>query len=260
MAHLQQKTFVQSVVSNFETDFIEQCSVLEIGAYDVNGSIRGIIPAKKYIGLDLVSGPGVDIVYDGIHFSRELSDFCISISCECFEHNPFWDKSLQSMIERTSKGGIVIFTCASRGRVEHGTSRTDPSISPGTSDSGIDYYKNLHEEDFRSRFDFDDIFSDYFFLFHKKSHDLYFYGQIKGRGVDHFRPNARKIKERALVDILNAEKETKSPNFFRVVLDTIDYPIRTMLINFPNDDLYQRYMIFKLKNLRKLREFFRGRL
>jgi len=38
-------------------------TIVEIGALDVNGTLRDFCPkGARYFGLDLVSGPGVDVV------------------------------------------------------------------------------------------------------------------------------------------------------------------------------------------------------
>jgi hypothetical protein len=76
------------------------------------------------------------------------------VSTECFEHNPFYLETLVNMIRLTRKGGAVLFTCASRGRGEHGTARTSPDASPGTQTRGWNYYRNLVESDFTSKVDF----------------------------------------------------------------------------------------------------------
>ena len=47
------------------------------------------------------------------------------------------------MVESASLGGIVIITCATTLRPEHGTTRTSVHESPGTSSVGWDHYKNV---------------------------------------------------------------------------------------------------------------------
>jgi hypothetical protein len=73
-------------------------------------------------------------------------------------------------------GGVVIMTCATTGRVEHGTTRTDPAFSPGTSSLGWDYYRNLTQADFERALPIADMFNSYAFYVGRTSHDLYFWG------------------------------------------------------------------------------------
>jgi SAM-dependent methyltransferase len=155
--------------------------VLEIGSYDVNGTTRNVFErVTEYLGVDLAPGPGVDLVSFGHKVSLPDGSFDITISAECFEHDEHWIETFKNMVRLTAPGGVVIFSCASSGRPEHGTRRSDPKLSPGTQDIGLDYYKNLNESDFRSNFDFDQIFSRHKFWFLKNHGDLYFIGQKLG--------------------------------------------------------------------------------
>jgi hypothetical protein len=70
-------------------------------------------------------------------------------------------------------GNLVVFTCATEGRPEHGTTRTTPADSPFTLE--WDYYRNLTEQDFRV-LDLDRIFREYGFSVNENSKDLYFWG------------------------------------------------------------------------------------
>ena len=69
-------------------------------------------------------------------------DLCIS--CECFEHNPFYLKNFHEMINYTNSNGVVLFTCATIGRHEHGTTATNPEHSPASAKK-FDYYKILSQ-------------------------------------------------------------------------------------------------------------------
>jgi hypothetical protein len=72
-----------------------------------------------------------------------------------------------------------VFSCATTGRKEHGTPRSEPQSSPLTVGLGWEHYKNLEEKDFRNEIDFDSIFSEYEFSNDLNVCDLYFYGVKK---------------------------------------------------------------------------------
>ena len=49
----------------FETymDESKEATIVDIGAQDVNGSLRSVAPkGASYVGVDFVAGPGVDVV------------------------------------------------------------------------------------------------------------------------------------------------------------------------------------------------------
>lgn len=170
MSHAQQIDAAKLMAKAF--NFNSDCSVLEIGSYDVNGTVRAIFASDDYVGVDLISGPTVDKVISGheINFNRKF-DFVISF--ECFEHNPHWELTLKKMIESVNHNGYIFITCASKGRIEHGTARTNPSHSPGTSSIGWNYYKNLEEKDFTKLLKDNSKVSDYLIYTQKNTYDLY---------------------------------------------------------------------------------------
>ena len=154
MAHFQQLKFVETISLHMNKNQDWQgIKLLEVGAHDVNGSIRQFFVGSDYTGVDLSEGEGVDIVASGHELDLPDASFDISISCECFEHNPEWVGTFSNMHRMTQQGGVVIISCASKGRPEHGTTRTSPEASPGTQDIGWDYYKNLSQRDFDKHFD-----------------------------------------------------------------------------------------------------------
>jgi SAM-dependent methyltransferase len=175
MAHPQQLQFIKSIACSISKD-TELMKIIEIGSYDVNGSIRQFFPNTHYLGVDLTEGPGVNLVCEGNKVSHPNNTYDISLSCECFEHNPNWWDTFMNMYRMTKEGGIVIFTCATTGRPEHGTTRTSPQSSPGTQSLNWDYYQNLTQDDFEGLANFDKLFESHFFLVNKNSHDLYFFG------------------------------------------------------------------------------------
>jgi hypothetical protein len=176
MSHVNQLSIVKKISESI-TKNSNGLEVLEIGAHEVNGSVRSFLETNNnYVGLDLISGPGVDIVASGHDFGS-TGTYDITIACEVLEHNPYWLETVYNMIRITKPGGLVIITCASTGRVEHGTFRTNPVESPGTSESGWHYYKNISEKVFKNRVNIENHFKSYIIKYVSQSSDLYFVGE-----------------------------------------------------------------------------------
>ena len=180
MAHFQQLQFVQILARHLAPDWTG-LRVLEIGSADVNGSIRPFFAGSLYTGVDLAPGPGVDLVGSGDTLALPDEHVDLAISCECFEHNPRWCETFMNMHRMTKPGGVVLMTCASRGRLEHGTARTRPEESPGSQSVGWDYYRNLSRADFERRLDLKALFEAHAFFLNAVPHDLYFVGRKPGR-------------------------------------------------------------------------------
>lgn len=171
MAHPEQREYFNKIKAQ-HPQFFSGVSVIEIGSLNINGTVRDFFEATSYLGVDVSAGPGVDLVMEGQNVKLPKHTFDIAVSAECFEHNPHWKATFKNMA-RLAKAA-VIFTCASEGRAEHGTTRTTPQDSPFTLE--WDYYQNLNEKDFREAFDLDSMFQQYEFEYNPHSHDLYFYG------------------------------------------------------------------------------------
>jgi SAM-dependent methyltransferase len=216
----------------------ETLKVLEIGSYDVNGTIRDIIGAcESYTGVDLVDGPGVDLVGFGHELKFASESFDLTLSAECFEHDPHWAKTFLNMIRLTKSNGIVAFTCASLGRPEHGTLRSDPSLSPGTQSLTLDYYRNLVETDFRNTIELEDFFSNYLFYYNHLSWDLYFMG-IK-RSLDS--NNALRIE---LPSFLEIEKQTRRMRFrHRIIRWPLRISLRFLPISIYNEIAFRYWKV-----------------
>ena len=129
MAHPEQFEFVVLVRTLFPAFFTGK-KVLEIGSLDINGSIRDFFSGCDYTGLDIAPGKGVDVVCEGQLFDAPEASFDVVISCEAMEHNPFWVETVSNIFRLAKPGGLVIVSCATVGRAEHGTTRTSGSDSP----------------------------------------------------------------------------------------------------------------------------------
>lgn len=171
MSHQSQLDFVKSVKDRFPNKFNNK-KVLEVGSLNINGTVRIFFDNCDYLGIDIGPGKDVDLVCAAHELDTPNDTFDTAISCECFEHDKYWVRSFKKMYDVTKPGGLVIFSCATTGRAEHGTTRTSPADAPFTND----YYRNLTAEDFEGAFDMDKMFEEYHFAGNKWPADLYFYG------------------------------------------------------------------------------------
>ena len=172
MSHPEQMHYISKLKNKFPM-FFENLKVLEIGSLNINGTIRVFFKNCNYLGVDLGEGKDVDYICEGQKLEFESNSFDVTASCECFEHNPYWIETFKNMFRMTKNNGLIIMTCATLGRAEHGTKRTSPENAPLLI---WDYYKNLTEEDFKKEFNLDLMFSEYSFEINNNSKDLYFYG------------------------------------------------------------------------------------
>lgn len=179
MSHPEQLAFFQAVRDR-NAAFVADAKVLEIGSYDVNGSVRKVFEdAGEYVGVDLAEGPGVDVVAYGHEVDHPDGTYDLTVSGECFEHDPHWRDTFANMARLTRAGGLLAFTCASHGRPEHGTRRSDVTDSPGTQAEGMDYYRNLVAADF-AQLPLAEWFSEWRFWYMPTTFDLYFAGVRHG--------------------------------------------------------------------------------
>jgi SAM-dependent methyltransferase len=181
MAHAAQLEFVALLASRLPAYF-SNAKVLEIGSLVIDGTVRGFFQDCEYIGIDVAPGRGVDVVCQGQDYQAPDGSFDHVISCECMEHNPRWKETFSNMVRLCRPGGLVTMTCASLGRPEHGTTRTNPGASPLTVGLGWTYYRNLTAADFKGAVDVKRAFSHYRFWTDWDTCDLLFAGVRSGGG------------------------------------------------------------------------------
>ena len=107
MSHPEQLEFF-AAVAKANKSLLESgdIRVLEVGSYSVNGTIRDLYPAAEYVGVDLVNGPCVDVVGYGHELSFPDGYFDVTLSGECFEHDPYWSATFENMVRMTRPGGL----------------------------------------------------------------------------------------------------------------------------------------------------------
>ena len=184
MAHSQQFFFVNGV-KQFLPAYFSGRSVLEIGSLNLNGSVRQFFSDCQYIGLDIGEGRDVDLVCHGENYGAAADSCDVVISCEAMEHNPQWQKTWLNMLRIAKPDGLVIMSCATHGRRQHGTAEFNPSDSPLTTAQGANYYRNLTAADFQGIVNHDAWFAVWGFYQDLSSHDLYFFGVGKQATEEH---------------------------------------------------------------------------
>ena len=102
MAHPQQFQFVEVIKGAYPSNFYK-AKVLEVGSLNINGTIRILFQDCDYLGIDVGEGKDVDYVCQGQDLDDPDETYDTTISCECFEHNPYWKKTFKNMHRMTKK-------------------------------------------------------------------------------------------------------------------------------------------------------------
>lgn len=183
MSHQQQVDFCLKAKGLFPQMFFNK-RVVDVGSMDINGSNKPLFWFCDYVGVDVGYGPNVDLVgrMSTIPFREESFDTVIST--EVAEHDAEYVSTMQACIRVLRPGGLMVFTCATTGRPEHGTTRTDVFSSPFTTD----YYQNVTEDMLRAIPGFNQAWQWVKFRTNDESHDLQFMAIKKGSKVI-FRPS-----------------------------------------------------------------------
>ena len=92
--------------------------VVEVGSRNVNGSLRDVCRRDvTYIGLDIESGPKVDVVVDpqsSLPLQSDIADIVVSSSA--FEHDAFFWQTFLEMTRLAKPGGVVYINAPSNGK------------------------------------------------------------------------------------------------------------------------------------------------
>lgn len=97
-----------------------QGNVLEVGSFNVNGTVRDIFPIT--IGTDMREGEGVDEVVNATQLVARfgLESFDCVVSCDMLEHAEDWRGCLSSMWQVLKKDGFLFLTMANMKKGRHG--------------------------------------------------------------------------------------------------------------------------------------------
>lgn len=128
--------------------------VLEFGSLNINGSCRELLPAARYYGIDLQSGPGVDEIADATVWQHPTlyGHFDICLCSEVFEHLRDWPMIVKNAAAHLSDTGIFVSTCASDGRPAHSAKGEGERLSvwqnthAGHPLDEVEWYQNVSYE------------------------------------------------------------------------------------------------------------------
>jgi SAM-dependent methyltransferase len=111
-------------VLNLTKEDIKGKKVIEIGSYDVNGSLRSYFESlepQEYVGIDIEEGPCVDMICKAEEVLDKFGpgSFDVIISTELIEHVEDWQNVITNIKEICKEGGIILITTRSYGFPYH---------------------------------------------------------------------------------------------------------------------------------------------
>lgn len=95
--------------------------ILEVGSYNVNGTVRHDFAPEEYIGIDIAEGPCVDIVMSSHRLQRRFGwdAFDLVLCLEMLEHDRAPWTTVREMLKVCRPGGYVCATARGNGFGEH---------------------------------------------------------------------------------------------------------------------------------------------
>lgn len=93
----------------------EKLKILDIGSYDVNGTLRPLFESEEYLGMDMEEGPNVDVVGHSHDIPFPDNSFDAITSSSCFEHDDMFWISFLEMIRVLKPGGYMYINAPSNG-------------------------------------------------------------------------------------------------------------------------------------------------
>lgn len=90
---------------------------LDVGSFDINGSVRRVIGHKvqRFIGIDMREGPGVDVVMNGHDIIPRYTEesFDLITCCETLEHDDQFWLTVENMRKALKPGGWLFISTPS---------------------------------------------------------------------------------------------------------------------------------------------------
>lgn len=104
---------------NLTEENIKGKKIIEVGSYDVNGSLRYIVELLKpaeYVGVDIKEGSGVDIICPAENLTEKFGreSFDVVIATCLLEHVRDWKKSVSNFKNICKPNGIILIIAPSQ--------------------------------------------------------------------------------------------------------------------------------------------------
>lgn len=93
----------------------QTATVVDFGAYDVNGTLRPIFENHKYIGVDMNEGPNVDVVCSNSETPFDSGSIDVVVSSSCFEHDEFFWMTFLELCRIVKENGYIYINAPSEG-------------------------------------------------------------------------------------------------------------------------------------------------
>lgn len=95
-------------------------AILELGSLDINGSVRPwFAGASRYVGVDIVKGPGVDVVCNAKDTRFLEGEFDTLVAFSLFEHDPQWKESFAHNLPWLRAGALIFLCWGAEGNPRH---------------------------------------------------------------------------------------------------------------------------------------------
>ena len=112
------ESVMEYVASAVERFGLAPLRTLELGSYDVNGSVRPLFTGE-YVGVDHSHGPGVDVVMDSNALDFPDASFDTVVSTSMLEHDPAFWRTLGEVARVLRLGGHFVLTTVTTGFPVH---------------------------------------------------------------------------------------------------------------------------------------------
>ncbi|MBI3461886.1 MAG: methyltransferase domain-containing protein [Planctomycetes bacterium] len=108
--------FIHGVIRAATETFDFPEPILEVGSYQVDGqehigNLRGLFPGKRYTGIDIRRGPGVDSVEDVESLPRVNASVGSVIALNVFEHVQCFWRGFEEVQRILRPDGLLIVSC-----------------------------------------------------------------------------------------------------------------------------------------------------